>query len=95
LEAFKANPDAFDLLITDMAMPNMTGDLLAKAVKSIKPHLPVIICTGFSERINRERAQAIGVNGFLMKPVIRSQLAGMVRNVLDENARASAAPVSP
>jgi PAS domain S-box-containing protein len=84
LEVFKAMPDAYDLVITDMTMPNMTGDQLADKMNEIRPDLPVIICTGFSERINGERAKAIGVKGFLMKPVIKSELAKIVREVLDE-----------
>ncbi len=84
LNAFKSDPDSFDLVISDMTMPNMTGDQFAKEILSIKPDTPIIICTGFSERINREQAEIIGVKGFLMKPVVKSDMAQMVRNVLDE-----------
>ena len=84
LEIFKANPDNFDLVITDMTMPNMTGDQFAKAILSIKPDIPVIICTGFSERINKEHAEIIGVKGFLMKPVVKFDMAQMVRKVLNK-----------
>jgi len=84
LELFKANPDDYDLVVTDMTMPNMTGDKLAKEILSIRSNIPVIICTGFSERINKEQAEAIGVNGFLMKPVDKSAMAKTVRTVLDE-----------
>jgi CheY-like chemotaxis protein len=83
LEAFKSNPDAYDMVITDMTMPNMTGDRLAKELMKIRPNIPVIICTGFSERINQEKAAHLGIKGFLMKPVVRSDLAGMIREVLD------------
>ena len=83
LETFKARPQDFDLVITDMTMPNMTGDRLAKELLSIRPDVPVIICTGFSERINREAAERIGIDGFLMKPAVKSELAKMVRSVLD------------
>jgi PAS domain S-box-containing protein len=83
LEAFTAAPDAYDLVITDMTMPNLTGDQLAKAMMAIRADIPVIICTGFSERIDPEKASAIGVKGFLMKPVVRSEMAELVRNVLD------------
>ena len=88
LNAFWADPDAFDMVITDMTMPNMTGDQLTKALISIRPDLPVIICTGFNERINEKKAESIGIKGFLMKPVLRSQMARTVRKVLDE-AKAS------
>lgn len=84
LNQFKANPDFFDLVITDMTMPNMTGDHFAKELLSIKPDIPIIICTGFSERINKEHAEGIGIKGFLMKPVVKLDMAQMVRKVLDE-----------
>jgi len=83
LNGFRADPDGFDLVITDMTMPIMTGDLLAREMISIRPDIPVIICTGFSERINRERADAIGIKGFMMKPVSKSDMGTMVRKVLD------------
>ena len=84
LKAFKANPSAFDLVISDMTMPNMTGDQLSRELITVRPDIPVIICTGFSARIDQEKAEAIGVKGFLMKPVVRSEMAKMVRKVLDE-----------
>ncbi|MCP4719809.1 MAG: PAS domain S-box protein [Desulfobacteraceae bacterium] len=84
LNTFRLNPDFFDLMISDMTMPDMTGDQLSKEILSLKPDIPIVICTGFSERINREQAKTIGVKGFLMKPVIKSDMAQMVRKVLDE-----------
>jgi len=88
LEAFRNNSNGFDLLITDMTMPEATGDQLAGAILSIRPDMPIIICTGFSERINEEQAKRIGVKGFLMKPVTKSDMALMVRNVLDDTKTA-------
>ena len=85
LEAFRANPGNFDLVITDMSMPNMTGDELAEKLIAIRPDVPVVICTGFSEKINREKAEAMGIQGFLMKPVVKSEMAQTVRQVLDES----------
>lgn len=67
-----------------MSMPNMTGVQLAKKMKSIRADISLIICSGFSERINKEKAEEIGVDGFLMKPVIKSDMAQMIRKVLDE-----------
>ncbi|MCP3872144.1 MAG: PAS domain S-box protein [Desulfobacteraceae bacterium] len=84
LSSFTANPNFFDLVISDMTMPNMTGDQLAKKILSIQPETPIVICTGFSERINKEQAEMLGVKGFLMKPVVKSDMAQMIRNVLDE-----------
>ena len=89
LEAFYANPSGFDLVITDMAMPIMTGEELARKIMKIRPGIPVIICTGFSERINPEIAGASGIRGFLMKPTVRSELVRMVRKLLDEGEKQS------
>ncbi len=82
LDVFRANPLAFDLVISDMTMPNMTGDKLAHELNAIRPDIPVIICTGFSERIDKERAASSGIKGFLMKPIVKSELGKMVRKVL-------------
>jgi PAS domain S-box-containing protein len=84
LEAFRANPGGFELVLTDMAMPNMTGDQLARELISIRSNIPVIICTGFSTRINKEKSKDIGIKGFLMKPIIKAEMAQLVRKVLDE-----------
>jgi CheY-like chemotaxis protein len=79
-----ADPKAFDLVLSDMTMPIMTGDELARRLIAIRPELPVIIITGFSERLDRQQAETIGVKGFLMKPVVRFEMAEMVRKVLDK-----------
>jgi len=92
LEALKTDPEAFDLVISDMSMPHMTGDQLAKELIDIRADIPVIMCTGFSERINRKKAAAIGIKGFLMKPVVNSKIAEMVRNVLDASKNTVASP---
>lgn len=84
LEAFQNNAEGFDLVITDMTMPETTGDQLAREILAIRPDMPIIICTGFSERIDEEQAKQIGVKGFLMKPVTKSDMALMVRSVLDD-----------
>lgn len=84
LEAFKAHPDAYDLIISDMNMPNMTGVQLAKEMLTIRPDIPIIICTGFSERMSENIAKDIGVKGFLMKPVVMAEMAKEMRRVLDE-----------
>ncbi len=83
LDRFKAAPDAFDLVITDMAMPNMTGDQLTRKMLEVRSELPVIICTGYSERINEAKAMALGAKGFLMKPIVKTELVELVRKVLD------------
>ena len=84
LEAFKVNPLNFDLVISDMTMPNMTGIQLARELKQIRPDIPIIICTGFSEWINEEKAEKIGIEGFITKPVIKSELSKIIRKVLDK-----------
>jgi PAS domain S-box-containing protein len=84
IEAFKANPQKFDLVISDMTMPNMTGDMMAQALLKIRPDIPVIICTGFSEQISEQKTDQIGIKGFLMKPLTIRELARTVRRVLDE-----------
>jgi len=81
---FSAKPDAFDLVITDMTMPNMTGDRLARELLTLRPEIPVILCTGFSEQMTAARAAEIGIKGFLMKPLDRTTLAETVRQLLDK-----------
>ncbi|HIJ89816.1 MAG: GAF domain-containing protein [Desulfobulbaceae bacterium] len=78
------DPTAFDLMITDMTMPGLTGFELARKALAISPDLPVILCTGFSELINKEQAQAMGIRAYLMKPVSVRELANTVRKGLDE-----------
>jgi signal transduction histidine kinase len=82
LEAFRANPDKFDLIITDMAMPNMAGDKLSVEINQIRPDIPILLCTGFSEIISEEKAKSLGINGFLLKPVISRDLSQKIRDVL-------------
>ena len=83
LEAFRVQPERFDLVITDQTMPNMTGAELARKLLRIRPNLGIILCTGFSELITEEKAKAIGIHGYVMKPVVRSEIAGAIRAVLD------------
>jgi signal transduction histidine kinase/DNA-binding NarL/FixJ family response regulator len=84
LAVFKANPGNFDLVISDRGMPLMTGEQLARELILIKPGIPIIICTGFSDENDEQRCKALGVKGFLMKPVAAGDLATMVRKVLDD-----------
>jgi len=85
LEAFRENPDKFDLIITDMAMPNLPGDKLAIDLTKIRPDIPVLLCTGFSETMSEEkRAASLGIKGFLLKPIIMKDLSHKIREVLDE-----------
>ena len=83
LAIFQDSPNDFDLLITDMTMPNMTGEELARRILAIRPEMPIILCTGYSELINEEKAKAISIRDYLMKPVIKKELAEVVRKALD------------
>ena len=83
LELFSVQPNAFDLIITDQNMPEMTGEQLAKELIDIKPEVLIILCTGYSSDIDDEKAKSIGVREFIMKPVDKQELAISVRRVLD------------
>jgi len=84
LELFKARPDRFDLVITDMTMPNLTGDKLALKIVKIRPDIPIILCTGFSYKITEEKAKGMGIKAFLLKPILKGVMAETVRRVLDD-----------
>jgi PAS domain S-box-containing protein len=86
LAALHANKGRYDLLITDMTMPDLTGDELTARALKLFPDLPVIICTGYSERIDKTRAAALGAHEFLLKPLSLHQLATTVRELLDRAA---------
>jgi len=83
LALFNQRPLDFDLVISDMTMPNMTGDRLALELLQIRPDLPVILCTGYSKRISEDTAVKIGVKAFIYKPIVKKDLAAAVRRVLD------------
>lgn len=84
LAIFQNNPNEFDLVITDMAMPNLTGDKLSTAILKLRPDIPIIICTGYSETLSREDASKIGITAYATKPVNRSELATLIREVLED-----------
>jgi len=83
LDLFRKQPEKFDLVITDMTMPKITGDRLAQKLLDIRPDLPIILCTGYSERMTEEKAQKLGIRGFAMKPIVMKEIAGLVRRILD------------
>lgn len=80
----QSDPGSFDLLITDMTMPDMTGDKLAEKAWALRPELPVIIITGYSEKLSEQTAEQAGFSAYLKKPIIKADLAQTVRRVLDE-----------
>ncbi len=83
LEMFKARPQEFDLVLTDYTMPNLSGADLAQEMLSIRPELPIIISTGFSQHLTEEKAKAIGIRHMVMKPVLGTRLARLIRGVLN------------
>ena len=87
LKAFEKDPASFDLLLTDMTMPDMTGDVLVQHIKHIRNNIPVIICTGFSENISNGNYADKGADEFLMKPVAIHKLIGAIRKQLDKATR--------
>lgn len=83
VELFRLNPEQFDLVITDMTMPKMNGAQLIAAIREIRPSLPVILCTGFSEKIDRKKASQIGIRHYIEKPLVKRDLAILVRDAID------------
>jgi CheY-like chemotaxis protein len=85
LEAFRARPESFDLVITDMTMPHLTGIDLARQILMIRPHIPIILCTGFSEALDENKIKRLGIKKLLMKPVSMRDLAVTVNKILVED----------
>jgi signal transduction histidine kinase len=85
LKVFRAKPDEFDLVVTDLTMPKMTGDVLAKEIMAIRSDMPVILCTGYSGKITPAKAKALGIKEVVMKPAVVEEIARTVRMVLDGN----------
>jgi signal transduction histidine kinase len=83
LALFQADPHRFDLLITDMTMPQMTGDRLVEEFLKLRPDMPTILCSGFNEKMNEERAAGIGIRQYIEKPYDKRFMATIVRDVLD------------
>jgi CheY-like chemotaxis protein len=84
LALFRLNPSRFDLIITDVTMPEMTGVQLAREALAIKPDMPIIMCTGYSHLVDADVARAAGVKAFAMKPLTKREIARTVRRVLGE-----------
>jgi PAS domain S-box-containing protein len=82
LEEFRRQPDQFDLVITDMTMPHMTGIDLARNILAVNPDMPIILCTGQSELINRETALDMGCCAYLNKPILKQTLLQAVQKAL-------------
>ncbi|MCP3874402.1 MAG: response regulator, partial [Desulfobacteraceae bacterium] len=75
----------FDLVVTDLTMPKMAGDEFSAQILKIRKDIPIVLCTGFSKTISEEKAESLGVKGFLSKPIALKDLVRKVRDVLDNN----------
>jgi CheY-like chemotaxis protein len=84
LLAVKEDPSAFDLIITDQTMPEMTGINLAREILALRPDMPIILCTGFSHLVDADRAKAAGIKAFAMKPLTKREIAITIRKVFDK-----------
>jgi CheY-like chemotaxis protein len=84
LEVFRGEAEKFDLVITDQTMPHMTGMELAGELLRVRPGIPILLCTGFSESVTEEKVKASGIRRFLLKPLIMRELATTIRQVLDQ-----------
>jgi len=84
LEFFKSKPDHFNLVITDMGMPHMSGEQLAEELMKIRSDIPIILSTGYSDLIDEERAMELGLSGYLKKPIIIKELANSIRKVFEK-----------
>jgi DNA-binding NtrC family response regulator len=82
LQAFRTDPDRYDLVITDQTMARLTGFELAREILKVRPELPVILCTGFSEVVSPEKAKALGIKEFVMKPLTINELTAAIRRAL-------------
>lgn len=83
LECFREDPNKYDLVITDMSMPRIAGDELARQLLAIRPEIPILLCTGHSDSIDAKRAKSLGIKGYLMKPLDREKLALEVSRMLE------------
>lgn len=82
---FRHKTDAFDLVISDQTMPNMTGRELAQRLMAIRADIPIILCTGFSQQIDEKRASEMGISALVLKPIVAGDLALTIRKVLQDS----------
>jgi CheY-like chemotaxis protein len=82
LKDFKSNPDKYDIIIADQTMPGIPGLELSREMLNIKPGLPIILCTGYSSKVDADKAKDTGIKGFIMKPIDQSELAVTIRTLL-------------
>jgi CheY-like chemotaxis protein len=82
---FEADPQAFDLVLTDMTMPGMTGDVLAERLKGCRPDIPIILCSGYTQEHLPGGVRVQGIDEFLMKPVFMDRLSQVARKLLERS----------
>jgi CheY-like chemotaxis protein len=84
LQLFRDRPDDFDLVVTDMTMPGMTGKELTEEILTLRPQLPVVLCTGFSEFLDSRQAQEQGIRAFVQKPYTVAQIGKVIQQILEK-----------
>ncbi len=84
LDLFRSQPDAFDLVITDQIMPHLPGKQLAQELLGIRPGIPIILCTGFSETVDEDKAIGIGIREFILKPFTVKEISELIRRALSK-----------
>ncbi len=82
LTTFQNEPKKFDLVLCDQTMPAMTGTDLSRRLLQIRPDIPIILCTGYSSLISETKAKALGIKGFTLKPLTKTDIAVLIRQVL-------------
>jgi two-component system, cell cycle sensor histidine kinase and response regulator CckA len=82
LKIFRERKDSFDLVITDLTMPGITGIELSRAILQIRPNIPIILCTGYTEIVTEEEVKQTGIRKFVMKPLNTKDIARLIRRVL-------------
>jgi PAS domain S-box-containing protein len=85
LKIFRKAPKSFDAIISDQTMPGMTGVQFSKKILNIRPNIPILLCTGYSETINRKKAKQLGIKGFITKPFYNNEIAISIRDILNNN----------
>jgi CheY-like chemotaxis protein len=83
-DRFARSPEAYDLVITDMTMPTMTGDVLGQKILALRSDIPIVICTGYSEKLTEASIRSLGFAGIAYKPLIMKDLASIVRQSIDK-----------
>ena len=91
LADFTANPGAYDMVISDMTMPHITGEGMAKSILEIRPDIPIILCTGYSSKISKEQIEKLGIKALLTKPFSLATIAHQIRTILDAEEEGSTA----